>query len=385
MKSSIKDNLFKMVESGDLIGLRKFLENTDKNLIKINTIDENGNTALMLAIQEGYVEIAELLVDNGANPNIENKKSGKTAEDMAIDAMGEGKGNAPFSFVQNEAPIAYKQNLKKRINPLDRAFINFDKENIEKHQQTFDDQLLTAISNLRIDDNNLDLREVTKLLKNGANPNITFADAKSGEFGSDNSLLHKAALCSDPKLTELLLSKGADITAKNSLNKTPVNLAVENKGASVSILLSAEAKLTKTLDPLLINAIADLDPESPHLDLTKVEQALSKGANPNAIHVETENTAIHGACHFKDARLAKLLLKEGASISAKNKDGETPLAVAMSQQNTHVIHTLTSHDPLTRLTTTAQYKVEDVKGKSQKSPDSSRTNSPKSVTTSKYL
>lgn len=385
MKSSIKDNLFKMVESGDLIGLRKFLEDTDKDLIEINTIDQNGNTALMMAIQEGHVEVAELLVDNGANPNLKNIISNKTIEDMAIDAMGDGKGNAPFSFIQNEAPSTHKRNLKNRINPLDRAFINSDKPGIERYKETFDDQLLTAISNLKIDDNNLDLTEVKQLLENGANPNITFADTKSREFGSDNSLLHKAALCSDPKLTILLLSKGADVTAKNSLNKTPTNLAAENKGASVNILLSAEAKLTKTLDPLLINAIADLDPESSHLDLTKVEQALRKGANPNAIHVETGNTAIHGACHFKDARLAKLLLKEGASISAKNKDGETPLAVAMSQQNTHVIHALTSHDPLTRLTTTAQYKVEDVKGKSQKSPDSSRTNSPKSVTTSKYL
>ena len=193
--------------------------------------------------------------------------------------------------------------------------------------------------------------------------------------------MHKAALCDDPKLIKLLLSYGADIMAENSLHKKPFDLAKEGKKSlNIEILLSAQETLrNKAYNPQLINAIADLDPNSSHLDLKKVKEALGNGASPNSVHTETGNTAIHGACYFKDPSLAKLLLSEGASISYRNKNGETPLEIAMAQQNTAVIRELTNHDPLTRLTTTATYKLENVRS-GKKIPDKSGQHSPKSVT-----
>ena len=377
----IKNNIFKMVRSGDIDGLNDILQSTDRNLLKINSSDRDGNSALMLAIQGGHTEIASLLIENGANPNLKNLVSGKDTEDMSLDAMGEGKGNESFIFIQNDAARLHRANLKSRINPLDRALIDSNYKDIETYQQEFNDQLLTAISNIDITDKNIDLRKIRQLLKNGANPNVTFPETKSADYGANNSLLHKAALCDDPKLARLLLAHGADVMAENSLHKRPYDLALEgHKKLNIETLLSAQEKLRKKVyDPQLINAIADLDPNSAHLDLEKVKQALSNGANPNAVHAETGNTAIHGACYFKDPSLAKLLLAEGASISHKNKNGETVIEIAMAQQNTAVIMALTNHDPLTRLTTTATYKVEPVRN-GQKTPDRSDRHSPKSIT-----
>lgn len=380
-KSSKQKLIFDLSISGDINGLEKLLKTTNKDLLKINHMNQDGNTALMLAVQEGHSDVARLLIKHGANPNLKNLLSGKTLEDMSIDAIGEGKGNEPFVFVQNESAGMHRQNLKERINPLDKALISSNKQDIEKYQQEFNDQLLTAVSNIDITDKNIDLKDIKKLLEDGSNPNINFPETKSRDLGSNNSLLHKAALCDDPKLTKLLLAHGADIMAEDSLGKKPLDLAVENrKTSNIEILLLAQEKLRKKVyDHQLIDAIADLDPESQHLNLKEVKQALKNGASPNAMHIETGNTAIHGAAYFKDPSLAKLLLSEGASINVRNKKGETALEIAMSQQNTGVIIELTNHDPLTRLTTTATYKVEPAKN-GQKTPDKLGRHSPKSVT-----
>ena len=178
-QESIQNNIFHMAKSGNLDGLKILFQNTDKELLKINSIDKDGNSALMLALSGGYTEVASLLIENGANPNLTNLLSGKNAEDVSIDAIGEGKGNEAFVFIQNDAEKLHKKNLKSRINSLDRALISSNHKDIEKYQQEFNDQLLTAISDIDITDKNIDLREITKLLKNGANPNITFTETKS--------------------------------------------------------------------------------------------------------------------------------------------------------------------------------------------------------------
>ena len=48
----------------------------------INNINENGNTALILAVNYGYQEIVKMLIKVGANLNIQNK-DGNTALDIA--------------------------------------------------------------------------------------------------------------------------------------------------------------------------------------------------------------------------------------------------------------------------------------------------------------
>ena len=132
----------------------------------------------------------------------------------------------------------------------------------------------------------------------------------------------------------------------------------------------------RIFNPRLLDAIADLDPESEHLDLKQVTKALREGASPNAVFDETGDTAIHGAAYFKDPRLAQLLLDSGASISVKNKAGKTPLEVAMEQGNFAVIRKFTKHDP-SQQSTSRKTLIEDVKASRPLSPTTvARSNSP---------
>ena len=50
--------------------------------VDVNTCDEYGNSALMWAVTEGAAEIVMLLIENNADPDIENK-FGSTAENGA--------------------------------------------------------------------------------------------------------------------------------------------------------------------------------------------------------------------------------------------------------------------------------------------------------------
>ena len=51
--------------------------------IDVNMIDDDGNTPLIVASDYGHTKIVKLLLNNDADPNIENKK-GWTAVDFAV-------------------------------------------------------------------------------------------------------------------------------------------------------------------------------------------------------------------------------------------------------------------------------------------------------------
>jgi ankyrin repeat protein len=59
---------------------------TVKLLVKrgaeLDRVDDRGRTALMIAAERGHAEIAAWLVENGADPTIEDR-DGKTARDLA--------------------------------------------------------------------------------------------------------------------------------------------------------------------------------------------------------------------------------------------------------------------------------------------------------------
>lgn len=53
----------------------------------IDAIDRNGETALHLATEKGFTQLAYLLLKHKANYNIDNKM-GKKAIDIAVDQVG---------------------------------------------------------------------------------------------------------------------------------------------------------------------------------------------------------------------------------------------------------------------------------------------------------
>ena len=108
--------------------------------------------------------------------------------------------------------------------------------------------------------------------------------------------LHYAALDSHKEIAELLISKGADVNAKNYIGETPLIMASGMHHKEV------------------------------------VELLIAKGADVNAKIVDGR-TPLHLT---SNKEIAELLIAKGADVNAKDEDGETPLDRAISSSRFYV-------------------------------------------------
>jgi ankyrin repeat protein len=199
-----------------------------------------------------------------------------------------------------------------------------------------------------------DFNKVKLLLDHGANPNLA---SKKGR-----TALFVAAMSDGSAPTvRLLISKGADIQAKDFLKTTALKAAAfGNDTETVKLLLDAG------LDP---NA-ADLPGLTPLMmaagwngNVETTKMLLAKGANVNGTSRPVMGlptriapskfgnlTALLMAAAFGPPELIKVLLDAGANVNGKDVRGMTPLmlAVANDHQDPDVISLLLSRgaDPL---------------------------------------
>lgn len=182
-------------------------------------------------------------------------------------------------------------------------------------------------------------------------PLIAGGAAVDGQDGAGRTPLHYAAMAErrNAEAVFALLAAGADITARDRAGRTALHFAAVNYHGTEAVLALIEAEA---------NAYAqDADQQTP------LHRAVSRnfGTPEVAAHLvewmsafgvnlgdSNGNTALHltaairespsSALHLrrlrevgggeKDVRLAKILLKAGADMQARNHSGETPRDVA---------------------------------------------------------
>jgi ankyrin repeat protein len=127
--------------------------------------------------------------------------------------------------------------------------------------------------------------------------------------------LHWAAFGGNEGIAALLISKGAMVGALNNAGRTPLAIAEVTGHRGVAGILRAS-------EPQIIQAVrAD--------DLAAVRELLAK--RPQAVNdadAKDGATALHWAAWRGNEPIARLLLAGGASRTARNGTGETPLHVA---------------------------------------------------------
>ena len=141
-----------------------------------------------------------------------------------------------------------------------------------------------------------DLGMVTTLIESGTNVNT------KDEFGS--TPLHWAVLADSPDVAALLIAKGANVNMKDSRSRTPLMIA-----RAVPVL------------ELLIAKGADIRTEE---------------GGPRQLW----GTKLHMACGTGDKDLVAFLLRQGADVNLKRKDGRTPLLHAARGGYTDVVKLL---------------------------------------------
>lgn len=368
----------------------------------INEIDKDGNTALHTAAEINDGSLTLFLLCYGADPDVKNYSSQTPlhvaiehdSKDAAVQLINfgcnifarDGSGKTPMEIafaknpayydvfitaktgeirdsermatiahyfvetkdemailtcVRKEIPISVKDSEGK--TPLDYAFEKIEEPGMVEiaaclimngaDQVTSGfDYFQTAISNrnlnYRFDDGQTPLHlaaisghsSITKyLLENNAQTNV--------QDSSGATPLHEAVRYGHTKIAKMLLDAGASVDAKDNLGKTPILLIMpaEQRGELYGLLISYKATITvKDMygDTVLHTATMTNVPVFILEGLVKagaeVNERNKDGVTPLALAIENKNAA-----HIK------FYAEHGADINSKDTKGNTPLSMAL--------------------------------------------------------
>jgi ankyrin repeat protein len=265
-------------------------------------IDKGGSTALLFAARRGDVESANLLLAAGANVN-DTAPDGNTA---LVLAAFSGHGNVGVFL------------LNRGANP------------------NSDGAGYTAL-HAAVLRNDADL--VKSLLAHGANPNIQITKGTPVTREGQDFILPAGLVGATPfflaaKLVEvdimrLLASAGADPSLRLKNGTTPL-MAASGIGWKNGYLRRGATTPAGTAPP---------PDDDQALDAVKL--LLDLGTDVNEVN-QSGDTALHGAAASGYSEVIQLLVDRGAKLEAKNRLGQTPLAIVVEYKGNKGRHDLTS-------------------------------------------
>jgi ankyrin repeat protein len=228
--------------------------------------DNVGTSALVFAIINSHYDLAALLLEKGANPNVADM-TGMAALYAAVDMNSlqwvQGRP-APILTDRRDGADLVKLLLEKRANPNARL----TRAPLKRHHDA------------------------------GSTMN----------FGSGTTPLMRAARTNDAAVMKLLLDGGADpfLTLPD---KTNALMLAAGQG-----LGGLRGEGIRIVTPTELGAVE------------AVKLLLDRGMDPDAFNT-TGNTALHAAINRGDD-VVRLLVSRGASMHVKNRAGLTPLDIA---------------------------------------------------------
>jgi uncharacterized protein len=330
----------------------------------ISAADSIGSTALMWAVRSNHPEVLDLLIHRDAQINARTRKGEpppRRAPDSGGGSHGLGivRGGWPDRGYQEPTPgemTALLYGARDGRIEMARTLLAANAQ-VNQLEANGESPLIVAIAN-----NHIDVARL--LLDHGADPNTvdwwgrtplwTAVDLRDLEVNKtdENGVDRAAAL----ELIKALLDKGANVNARTKevppLRRWLMPISdiswVDVTGQTAFLRASVSADLTVMhllLDKGADSNIATFAGTTPMMAaagvnwvggqtysegkqfLEAVELCLEKGADVNAVN-SMGITAVIGAANRGSNDILELLVKKGASLDVKDKQGRTPLVWA---------------------------------------------------------
>ncbi|XP_023315993.1 ankyrin-1-like isoform X2 [Trichogramma pretiosum] len=291
--------------------------------VRVDARDKSGNTPLHLALVNGHVKMVERLLRHGASPNLATK-DGYTP----LFLIFQMNRHQHVSFLDCYKKEMAESLLRHGANPYA----------IDKDGST----LLHTLSQ-RSSDNHL-VKMFFEICDEVGRPLRVDARDERGD-----SLLHAATRHHNEKLSELLLSIGADPNSRNKNRETALHIICQRRkyySAKTFFKICDELHKSVDVDARDISYRTPLSLALTNRDERLVELLLKRGACPNTADDEG-STVLHLFCqreyHVEMARLFFKICDElnlELHVDARDKSHQTPLSLALEHADEYLMESL---------------------------------------------
>ena len=320
--------LWKFVIKEDLKGIQRLFV---QGLASPSDINPNGSSALLYAGKHKSLDVAQFLLQQGADPHIRNM-AGRIAGDQIWDRALSGYFGA-------EGLSQVRALLKDTEHWERRGFSILHKVVLDVLSRDLHLELEASTATI----NHVDIHKRTAL--------------------------HWAVIRDDAEKTKLLLAFGADPNMKDFLNQTPLDFARSPKICEALLRAGSDVhsrnayhrrtalhQLCHTIDSVnildkLVKAgigvdVQDYDGETPLHNAvysgfeSSCRRLIELGADVNATNSSSSDNPIHFAVYVDQPAIVELLLANGADYTWVNIYGRTIAHVAVRAASRKTIQTL---------------------------------------------
>lgn len=295
----------------------------------VHVADENGETPLHKASLKGHQNVTELLIANGAQIDAKTLDNCTPLyfaacshrQDVAQLLLDYGADMEPDVALMLGKIELIKHYLERGVDANSKLLKGYMKGESWLNQAV-------AYQNRNL---------IELLLNNGARVN-----EKTGIFQS--SPLHTAAMGIRGKacryICELLIAHGADVHSKDKHDETPLHRA-----AQIGCLDITELLLDCGADVDALNTVrrSALSIAAQHHHLQVVEFLLSRNASVNFTDAQGWTPLLRAFQRAGGEETIKVLVTHGANVNVRGSRGESPLHLAVAQNNKNIVELLLAH------------------------------------------
>ncbi|MCR5387401.1 MAG: ankyrin repeat domain-containing protein [Treponema sp.] len=349
----------------------------------VNIRNKKGNTALSTAVEHNLKDQIKFYVNHGADIHAEDSAHTTpyirvlNSTDGMFEAMinssninsVDSEGNTPLLIaIQKDAPVSkirYLIQSGSNVNARNREGNSALYYAVQNNSREIGKLLLEKDANI-FSANTKEISPLKLALTGEGNDWLINSNTITSTDGSGNTVLHYAADWKLTKAVKYLVQKGAKIDARNANGQTPLfNAAKSDSAAIISALLTSGADIN-TRDQLgstplhaavrwnalksaakLIDCGLDVNSQnvsgktplaeaSVEGNTEMAQLLLSRGANPN-IYDSAGRTSLVDAIKANQLESVSLLLKNGANPQIQDMNGRTPYHEAAENANIDII------------------------------------------------